>query len=281
MKSKITNSIVGFILLTLSSSTIAQMDTCINRTLKYKIISEHLQESREYWVSLPMRFDSSKKYPVIYVLDAEWRFDLIRNLAYDLAGNRKIPHHIIVGIPHIDWEFKRGIDLTFSQSRMEYDGEEVDSTWYNSKNSGGAIKFYQFLQKELIPHVNGNYKTDGNILVGHSYGGYFGMYLLGLEHQFKAMQIYDPSIWYGNGEVLDQIEANYNADDTIHVYIAYQNDPEFHYTKIKDLISLLKNYPTLKLDQKEYNEETHNALYLFAFLDGIRKLYLNFDDGSG
>lgn len=125
-------------LLFISPRAYPQTDTCLVSVKKHRLSSEFLPDDREYWVSLPMHYDSTQSYPVLYVLDAEWRFDLIRPIAYDLAGNRQIPHHIIVGIPHVDWEYQRGIDLTFSQSRIEYDGEAVDSAWYNETNSGAV-----------------------------------------------------------------------------------------------------------------------------------------------
>ncbi|MEL7223027.1 MAG: alpha/beta hydrolase-fold protein, partial [Bacteroidota bacterium] len=104
----------------------AQDRICINEAIEHKIMSSHLQEERTYWVSLPLRYSDSLSYPVIYVLDAEWRFDLLRNIIFELGAWEKMEQSIVVGIPHIDWKNQRGIDLTFSHSRVEYDGEAVD-----------------------------------------------------------------------------------------------------------------------------------------------------------
>ena len=181
------NTLFKLLLLTLISlNTFAQNTFCPSKSFKHTISSKHLKETREYWISLPLRYSDSLKYPVIYVFDAEWRFDLIKDMAFDMGANGKIENAIIVGIPHVDWEFKRGIDLTFSESRIEYDGEKVDSTWYNTSNSGGGKTFYNYLTKELIPDVNKNYATNGHeTLIGHSYGGYFGAYILSLNHPFE------------------------------------------------------------------------------------------------
>ena len=198
-----------FIILTWTNKVFAQIDTCINKTHKYEIDSDYLNETREHWVSLPMNYDTSERYPVIYLFDAEWRFDLIRTIAYDMAGNKKIPHHIIVGIPHVNWKNKRGIDLTFSHSKVEYNKEVVDSTVYNKSNSGGGQLFYEYLNNELIENVNKNYPTNNeNILIGHSYGGYFNSYILPKKHKFNSFQIYDPSIWYSDGEAILEITKN-------------------------------------------------------------------------
>lgn len=273
---KLINSIVitTFLYLAFSFCSFAQVDTCMFSFKKHLIESKPLKETREYWVSLPMNYDSTKKYPVMYVLDAEWRFELIRNLAYDLSGNKKIPHHIIVGIPHVDWEFKRGQDLTFSHSRMEYDGEKVDSTWYNEGNSGKAKYFYEYLKNELMEDIDKNYPTSGqNVLIGHSYGGYFGAYLLSEKQPFRKMLLFDPSIWYSDGEAIEKMKDSTNMSDSTEVYISYQIEPVFHKEKIEELIELIKKHPQIKLSYRKFENETHNSLFIYSFLEGIIKVY--------
>lgn len=249
----------------------AQETICLNETLQHTIHSRYLNENRTYWVSLPLNYSDSLSYPVVYVLDAEWRFELIKNIAYDLGANNKIQKSIVIGIPHIDWEMKRGIDLTFSQSRMEYDGDQVDSTWYNSSNSGGGEKFYHYLTLELMPDVDKNYSTnDHQTLIGHSYGGYFGGYLLSMENPFEVIHIYDPAIWYSNGEVTDRFRSTENVMATT-IHVTYQSEPEFHRKKIEEFIRELKRNPNITLTTRYYESETHNSLYLDSFYQGIQK----------
>ncbi|WP_162555838.1 alpha/beta hydrolase [Reichenbachiella versicolor] len=214
-------------------------------------------------------YADSLKYPVIYVFDAEWRFELIKAITFELGAWDKIQKSIVVGIPHIDWEYKRGQDLTFSESRIEYDGDIVDSTWYNKSNSGGAMKFYNYLTKELIPNVNQNYSTNSHeTLVGHSYGGYFGGYILSLNHPFEVIHIYDPSIWFSNGEVTISFKkSNYNKPVKIH--LTYQPKPKFHREKIDEFIDELSKNKHVQLTTELYEDETHNSLFLDSFYSGI------------
>lgn len=262
-------NIFSLFLLLLSFSAFTQDTICVSQTIEHKIFSEHLQEERNYWISLPLNYDDSLSYPVIYVFDAEWRFELIKSIAFDLGGNRKIQKSIIVGIPHIDWKEQRGIDLTFSHSRIEYDGEEVDSTFYNDSNSGGADKFYQYLTKELIPNVNKNYSTNNHeTLIGHSYGGYFGGYILSMKHPFEVIHIYDPSIWFSNGEVTERFKQRTNKQATT-IHLTYQSIPEFHKNKIEAFIEVLEKDSSITLSKKLYEAETHNSLFLDSFYRGI------------
>ncbi|MBS9525783.1 hypothetical protein KI659_17315 [Litoribacter alkaliphilus] len=221
-----------------------------------------------------MFYDSEKSYPVIYVLDAEWRLDLIRAIAYDMEGNKRIPYHIIVGIPHEDWEYKRGIDLTFTKTKIEFDGSISDSSQYTDKSAGGGIHFLRYLKNELVIDVDEKYSTNGyNILIGHSYGGYFGSYILPLENPFSAFQIYDPSIWYSNGEVISHLTDNLNKDKEDHIFITYQNDPSFDYNQIKKFIDSLSYYSNIRFTSKEYFDETHNFLFMYSFIDGMKSLH--------
>lgn len=269
-------TLIFLLTVVLAGHLCAQADTCSFAFQKYSIRSTHLNAEREHWVSLPMRYDSSKTYPVLYVLDAEWRFDLVRNIAWDLEGNKKIPGHIIVGLPHVEMEYQRGIDLTFSESRTEYDGEAVDSTWYNAKNSGGGMLYYRYLTQELIPHIESHYPCNGeNILVGHSYGGYFAGYLLSLPHSFSALQIYDPSIWYSNGDVITRLEQAALGSKNVHVFVSYQPIPKFHGQKIERFIRTLRKRKNLVVVSRKYKHETHNALFMYSFLEGMEALYGN------
>jgi hypothetical protein len=247
-----------------------QTDTCISSFSKHLIKSEYLQQQRDFWVSFPLNYSDSNEYGVIYVLDAEWRFDLVRNIEFDYSVNNKINKHIIVGIPHIKWEHQRGIDLSFSQSRIEYDGEKVDSTWYNATNSGGGMKFYTYLAEELLPTVDSLYSTSGqDTLIGHSMGGYFAGYILSLDHPFRTLYLFDPSIWYSNGEVIEEIRKGIPRNEHVNVFITYQPQPAFHESKIEELIDELEESKNIILDTKLYDNEAHNSLFLPSLLEGI------------
>ncbi len=249
----------------------AQDTICVSRTIKHTIESKFLNESRDYWISLPLHYSDSINYPVIYVFDAEWRFHLIKNVSFDLGANKKIQNSIIVGIPHIEVKNKRGQDLTFSHSRIEYDGEKIDSTWYNDSNSGNGMNFYSYLTKELIPDVNKNYSANNyETLIGHSYGGYFGGYILSFKHPFEIIHMYDPSIWYSNGEVVKKFKEK-NQVKATRIHLTYQPVPEFHKSKIEEFIKELEANEQIELTKEFYENDTHNSLYLDSFYKGILK----------
>ena len=264
------SAILLFVFSVWSINVFAQTDTCTFSFKKHRLKSEHLQQDRNFWVSLPLQYSDTLKYGVMYVFDAEWRFNLIRNVEFDYSANNKIDKHIIVGIPHVDPEYQRGIDLSFSQSRMEYDGEAVDSTWYNDTNSGGGMRFYKYLTQELMPTVDSLYSTNGNnTLIGHSMGGYFAGYILSMNHPFTTLHLYDPSIWYSDGEVIKVIKTGIPKKDSVKVLITYQPVPTFHKEQIERLIRELKERDNISLDYHLYKNETHNSLFLPSFIEGV------------
>ncbi len=238
-----------------------------------KFNSVYLNEEREVWVHLPYGYlDTLKEgYNVIYVLDAEWRFDVVRNIVFDFGANGLMPNSIVVGIPHVEMNDKRGKDLTFSHSRTEYDGEEVDSTWYNSSNSGGGSHFYNYLSKELIPFIDQNYNTNKqDMLIGHSYGGYFASYIVNLENNpFEMLQVYDPSIWFGAGEVNEKIKQT-NITKQVSVFVTYQPEPKFHKEKIEEMLKLMKKEKKVELGNRRFSKLSHNALFLFSLMEGLK-----------
>ncbi len=76
---------------------------------------------------------------------------------------------------------------------------------YEMALSGGADKFKDFIDKELLPQIKTDYKIDSQkiILCGHSLGGYFVLYYLlksGGENKFSISNFVSasPSLHYNH-----------------------------------------------------------------------------------
>ena len=196
-------SIIIFILFISALHTV-NGQTPIEVGTKYPVNSEVLGEERSVWIGLPDNYDSTISYPVVYVLDAEWQFDITQATVKELAANDKVPAHIVVGIPHVDRK-RRFKDMTFTTTARGSDGE-TDSTllnFFGEEQTGGGASFYGHLVTEVIPFVEGSHKTNGfDVFIGHSLSGYYGAYLISMDTPFNAFQLYDASIWYNGAEVI-------------------------------------------------------------------------------
>ncbi len=161
------------------------------------IYSKTLKEYRHFWVKLPENYNTSNsvKYPVIYLLDG---FSLKNSLetVYDNYWGHYLPHMILVGISNRN---NRTRDLTTSQIKMRR-GTEMDA------ETGGAENFTQFIEKELLPHIDNMYLTTPyRTLIGHSYAGLFTINMLVNHSQlFKNYIAIDPSIEWDNQKLLKQ-----------------------------------------------------------------------------
>ena len=264
-------------LIFLTTSLNAQVENNLVEIVNYSIDSKILETERNYWVSLPLDYDSTRQYPVLYVLDAEWKFSITNALEKDLSENGKIPQHIVVGITHPN----RRLDMTFSTTKVNSDGV-TDTTMWNAQNTGNGLKFLAFIEGELMEEVNRKYSTSGfNILIGHSLGGYFCSYILPIQKSFKSLQIYDPSIWYSEGEAIKQLDSNLSQNTSCIIYIAssgkFDDKVSIHHKKIEELVDSLNRFPNIHSTYKCYENEHHNSMYLYSFLDGMSMLYKGYE----
>ena len=119
-----------------------------NQVLK----SEILQEKRLISIKTPIDYaQASQRYTVLYVLDGEWIFQYAQGVVDFLSNDLSpLPPLIVVGIHNTD----RYRDLGVT---------------YNTQD--GYFKFVKFMEKELMPYINQNYRTNGfNLIYGWSSG---------------------------------------------------------------------------------------------------------------
>jgi Predicted hydrolase of the alpha/beta superfamily len=165
-----------------------------------EIQSAELGEKRILNIYLPDGYEqeNAAKYPVIYLLDGGRDEDFIHIVGLVQFNNfpwiERVPKSIVVGIANVD----RRRDFTFPTTIKE-DKEKYPTT-------GHSEKFIAFIEKELQPFIEKNYRAGGSkMLIGQSLGG-----LLATEILFKKPTLFDkyiiisPSIWWDNGSILEQ-----------------------------------------------------------------------------
>lgn len=168
-----------------------------------EIQSGVLNEKRVLNIYLPEGYNENDttKYPVVYLLDGSASEDFIHITGLYQFNNfpwiERVPKSIIVGIENVD----RRRDFTYKTSIIP------DSIRYAT--AGHSDKFISFIEKELQPYIEKNYRTtDTKTIIGQSLGG-----LVATEILFKKPSLFDkyiiisPSLWWDNGSLL-----NYNPD---------------------------------------------------------------------
>ena len=135
------------------------------------IHSEILSEDRILNVYLPQDYDSTARYPIIYLLDGSADEDFI-HIAGIVQFNtfpwvNRMPKSIVIGIANNN----RKYDFT-SKSERSQDNQLVPK-------NGGSTRFITFIGKELQPYINGKYgKSTSNTIIGQSLGGLLATGLL-------------------------------------------------------------------------------------------------------
>jgi predicted alpha/beta superfamily hydrolase len=265
------------IIFSLFISVIGSSQNCFE---VHKIKSKVLKEKRNIWVGLPENYHKDSLYSVVYVLDAEHRFELTYSLTKELFENQyAIPEVIVVGIPHINRQH-RIADLTFTDSKVNAKGKEDTIGYFTSSMTGNALYFLKFLENEVVTYVNKQYNTNGfNTLMGHSIGGYFCAYILPIQKSFSAFQIYDPSIWYNDGDAIKHIQKELDTNNRSNIFIskgnAFDGPREYvdnHLLMIDSLGTILQGYSNLKVSTATY-EKNHNAMYLYSVMEGLSTLF--------
>ena len=133
---------------------------------QYETVHSHvLNEERTLLVHLPDDYEtSSRKYPVLYVLDGEGTHRFIQSIAAITfySGARRLPTMIVVGILNTD----RTRDITPRKVVQR-------------ESSGEGDAFLEFIASELGPYIESKYRAGQyRILFGGSSAGMFTIYTL-------------------------------------------------------------------------------------------------------
>ncbi|CAN0598621.1 unnamed protein product, partial [Ectocarpus sp. 12 AP-2014] len=164
--------------------------------------------------------------------------------------------------------------------------------------SGGGNKFLDFIEKELIPHVEkeypaSNYKT----FIGHSLGGLTVVNaLVNRQELFNNYVAIDPSLWWENRAFLNVADSilstNKFTDKALYIGVAntlesgmdinkVQSDsvPDTYFTiHIKSLMQFVKSLDTKKdnellFEWKYYKNDDHGSVPFITEYDALRFLF--------
>ena len=165
--------------------------------------------------------------------------------------------------------------------------------------TGGAEKFTEFIEKELIPFVEKNYPvTAYRTLIGHSYAGLFTVNVLINHSQIFANYIaIDPSLDWDNQKLLKEAKEKLKTEKldgkSLFITLASPLDREDENATIEDVLksnsenSLVSRSKLqfikaaekeatnnhLNISWKYYPEDIHGTVPLPSVLDGMKWLF--------
>jgi len=242
----------------------------------------------ELFIALPSGYaKSTKQFPVVYMLDADDSFALVRNVVRNLATRGHLPEMILVAIAYPGAGASR--EIYMRNRTRDYTPVFAPDGGYGATYqsvSGGGPKFRAFVATELAPYIEQNFRADpaDRTLIGHSYGGLFATYVLLTEPAlFKRYIIVSPSLWYANRIALTMEEAAAAAGrrPEARVFFAVgslENQPANNRAMVDDLSELVaklksRNNPRLFLRYKIYDGETHISVFPGAVTRGLLTVF--------
>ena len=173
----------------------AQQSTASKQVSTFTIEAPQLNTSKKIWVYLPKNYTTStKKYPVIYMHDAQNLFDATTSYIGEWNIDETLDsingQVIIIGIEH-------GGDR-----RME------ELTPYKNEKYGGgkADNYLDFIVNTLKPKVDATYRTKPNAnntgIMGSSLGGLVSFYAaIKYPKVFGKVGCFSPAFWFNRKEM--------------------------------------------------------------------------------
>lgn len=143
------------------------------------------------------------------------------------------------------------------------------------------MKFYHFLEEELVPRINACYKTDplSNVISGHSFGGYFAIYSLLklLENNsgpFRKIIAVSPTLWYNDFylyQVFDKIKTNSQENIMFYTAVGGLENHQWSISPLGVFSDSLERYggEGFKTKNVVFSELDHMDVAMAAFLKGL------------
>lgn len=250
-------------------------------TQVHQLPAKNTGRQYEVWVELPSSYGKTeKKFPVLFVTDANYAFPLIRSIRNRLgAGGQNIEDFVIVGLSYAKEDNptdSRSLDYTPTNIRAN---GKKPAKHLTAKAYGGAALYADYLRQQVVPFVLKQYQVDPQrkLFVGHSYGALLGaQILLTQPDTFDTYILSSPSLWFDD-KFMFNLEQHYaaqhkNLKARVQLYAA-----EFEQIKagkryasrvniVEDTLQFEKvlksrHYPDLQIQSQIIADEDHLSVF--------------------
>ncbi len=246
----------------------------------FTLASSIVGDSYQVYVQTPREYaaDAGARYPVLYLLDANWNFAPVRGVVDDLVSQGSMEPVIVVGVCPI-----QALENGYGGTAPARCRDLTPTALPDFPGSGHAEDFAGFLRSELIPRIDATYRTrptaDDRCLAGHSLAGLFAWYAaFHLDDRIHKLIPASASLWWDD-HVLFAHEAAYARDHVdlpLQVYSTVSTGEGADMVGDRDaFVSLLRgrSYPSLRILTATYVGIEHNQSSGPAFREGLAELF--------
>jgi uncharacterized protein len=256
-------------LLSLSSATVAQLP--VGTVTRVTLKSAVLGEDRIVLVRTPVGYETNKlRYPVLYMTDGDGHMGHTASTIEFLLRNDRMSDLIVVGITNTD----RTRDLTPAKSTNKNAAGEVQFP-----TAGGADNFLKFIETELIPHVEKQYRVQPyRILAGHSFGGLFTIHtMITRPGVFNSYVAVSPSLQWADSEALKRAETFLKNQKQLKatLYVSLGNEPREIGDSFQSFREMLgkTTIKDFEWQADHLTDEDHGSVVLRSHYSGLRKIF--------
>lgn len=243
---------------------------------QHTIDSQVLGEQRTVLVRTPAGYATrSDQFMVLYLTDAESQFLHTCATVDFLSRTGRIPPLIVVGVTNT----QRTRDLTPTASALTVDGRVIPGL----DSAGGAERFLDFFQRELIPWVEARYRTlPYRVFAGHSFGGLFGLHAFFTRPAlFQSLIAVSPTlIWDDDLPLREAKRLLQAAPPTVggaprRLFVTLGSEGPQMQAAFGRLKALLRRHrsPALRWSLEQYLDEDHGSVVLRSHYAGLRELF--------
>lgn len=253
-----------FSTLLLFATAIAAQVEQVSSVVHYQhtIKSQALGEDRVILVKVPPNYGRSDiKFPVVYMLDAHAPQNaMMAGIMEQQAWGGVMPDMILVGIQNTN--------------RLR----DMSPTATERAGSGGGQKFLRFIETEVIPLVDKNYRTHPyRIFAGHSLGGLFVVYsFVERPDLFNAFIAASPVLHWDKDYVINRAEAIFKQDREWkkRLFIGVGDEPDYiaGFNAFQGLLKRVKP-KGFEFEFQQLKAENHGSVVLPTYYAGLRKIF--------
>ena len=264
--------------LLLAGPALAQGPVTIPGAERYSILSKTNGIEYQVDIALPSGYGKTdKRYPVFYVLDGNMAFGSLVDTYLDLRLDGSIPEMILVAIGYKEDDPAVYTPAYHTNRSRDYTPTNVEAA---IPGSGKAHAFLTFIKDELIPYMDGRYRTDptNRGLGGHSLGGLFTNYALLTEPTlFNHYWIGSPSLWWDKAisfsYVAPAIAQAEKPNGRAFLSVGSLESDVMVPPMKRMAAKLAASFPALETTSIVFPDETHTSVLGGAISRALRVLY--------
>ena len=256
------------------------------------IRAQALKRDYQLYVALPDSYrQGNKRYPVLFVVDANYSFAIVRNIAQRLNKHAGMEEVVVVGLSYANGDggvYSRRRDYTPTTPRKH----DYRSDMPGRQPAFGEAKAYgQFISGEVFPFISSNYRVNmqRKVFIGHSYGSLLGLqFLLTEPRTFEHYILGSPSLWYDAGIMFEREQAYAASHKDLPASVFFgiggleKLAPGKKRSRLEEEADMLADlrefdgklkshkYPGLKTRLRVFEDEDHASVFPFTLTHGLR-----------